>query len=226
MIDIKFSHMKLSTGDIAAGLVRVGGARVLFGLSRELVDMSLEFAQLATDPVFFGCGVPRGDGHPVMVVPGFLASDTYLLTIRGWLRRIGYEPVASGLKRNTGELGPLIELVADRVEAAVREHGARASLVGHSLGGVIARAVARRNPAAVRQVITLGSPLGLDPAPLHPSIRVTAIYSRSDRIVRYPRALDPAAAANLEVTGSHCGMAFKAAVYRALGELLPDQRPS
>ena len=222
----KFATANPSFANIAARLVRANGARLFYGLSREIVDMSVEFARLAVDPIFFGCGVPRGDGHPVVVVPGFLGSDNYLLTLRGWLRRVGYEPVTSGLGRNTGELAPLIDLVAERLEDAVHAHGARASLIGHSLGGVIARAVARDNPTAVRQVITMGSPLGIDPAPLHPSLRSAAIYSRSDRVVRYPRAVDPSGKTNLEVAGSHGGMAFNAAVYRALGEFLPAQRPS
>jgi pimeloyl-ACP methyl ester carboxylesterase len=197
-----------------------GGVIFLYGSSREMIDTSREFTELTVDPIFFGDGVPRGDGHPVMVLPGFLASDNYLRPLRGWLERMGYAPLASGLKRNTGRLVPLAAQVAERLAAAVREHGAPATIVGHSFGGVIARNVARQRPELVRQVITLGAPLRTDAAPLSPSIPLTAIYSRTDRMVRYPRALGPDAARNIEVTGSHCGMAVNAQIYRHLATLL------
>ena len=66
--------------------------------------------------------------------------------------------------------------------------GASAMIIGHSFGGVIARNVARQHAELVRQVITLGAPLRTDAAPLSPSIPLAAIYSRTDRVVRYPRA--------------------------------------
>ena len=213
-------------GDALKLLFGAAGATFLYGGSREIIDATREFTQLTIDPVFFGCGVARGDGHPVMVLPGFLASDGYLRTLRGWLGRMDYAPLASGLRRNTGRLAPLAAQVAERLATAVREHAAPATLVGHSFGGVIARAVARLHPELVRQVITLGSPLRVDAAPLSPSILLTAIYSRSDRIVRHPRALAPDGAQNLEVTGSHCGMAVNAQVYRHLAALLQPPRRS
>ncbi len=219
--------MNLSKGNIIAGLFGVGGAALLYGFSREMADTSREFGQLVIDPVFFGVGVPRGDGHPVIVIPGFLASDYYLQTLRGWLARIGYSPYASGIKRNTGHLPPLIEQVVTVCELAAREHnGARSTLIGHSLGGVIARRIAQRQPELVRQVVTLGSPVARERTPLSPSIPFTAIYSRADRIVRYPRALAPDNSHNLEIEGCHVGMVFNSQVYRDLGELLNQPRPS
>jgi len=197
-----------------------GGVICRCGCSRELVDISHEFTLLTIDPIFFGDRVPRGDGHPVMVLPGFLQSDNYLRPLRGWLERMGYTPLASGMRRNTGRLVPLAAQVAERLATAVREHGAPATLIGHSFGGVIARNVGRQHPELVRHVITLGAPLRTDAAPLSPAIPLTAIYSRTDRMVRYPRALGPDAARNLEVTGSHCGMAVNAQVYRHLATLL------
>jgi hypothetical protein len=84
---------------------------------------------------------------------------------------------------------------------------------------VYARAIARRNPATVRQIVTLGSPLGLDNGPV--PVPFTAVYSRADRIVRYPRALaDDADAVNVEAGGCHLGMAFNAAIYRAIAAAL------
>jgi pimeloyl-ACP methyl ester carboxylesterase len=222
----------LSAGDVAKIGAGALGALIVYGLAAEAVESAREFGQLAISPVFFGVGVPRGDGHPVMAIPGWLASDGYLQPLLGWLERVGYAPVASGIKRNTGRLGPLVSEIASRVDTVVRQSGRPATLIGHSLGGVIARAIARRQPQMVRQVITMGSPLHLDAAPIGAPIPLTAIYARGDRIVRYPRALAPDgslrdgkyvdAESNIEVSGCHCGMAFNPRVYQVLGRLLPE----
>jgi len=195
------------------------GATAVIGLTAEALQSMAEYGQLIADPIFGGVGVTRGDGHPVMVIPGFLGNDGYLDTLRGWLARIGYTPLASGLSRNTGFKQELIERLEQRAVAAAHKSGDSISIIGHSLGGVYARAIARRNPAAVRQIVTMGSPLGLDAGPV--SVPFTAIYTRADRIVRYPRALAPEPAArNVEAGGCHVGMAFNADVYRVIGTAL------
>ena len=221
----------VSTGNFAKLGAGALGAVVVFGLAAEAIESARDFGQLALDPVFFGAGVPPGDGHPVMVLPGWLANDRYLQPLLGWLGRVGYMPVASGIKRNSGRLRPLIRETGERLAAAVRENGRPASLIGHSLGGVLARGIARERPELVRQVITIGAPLNLDAAPIGAPIPLTAIYTRGDRIVRYPRALAPDGSRddngrNIEVGGCHCGMAFNAQVYRALARLLPENQRS
>jgi len=219
----------ISTGNLAKLGAGALGAAVVFGLAVEALESARDFGQLALDPVFFGGGVPRGDGHPVVALPGWLANDRYLRPLLGWLGRVGYTPVPSGIKRNTGRLASLIRETGDRVEAAVRENSRPATLVGHSLGGVIARGIARQRPEIVRQVITISSPLNIDAAPLGAPLPLIAIYTRDDRIVRYPRALAPDGARNhggrsIEVSGCHCGMAFNAQVYRILGQLLAENQ--
>jgi pimeloyl-ACP methyl ester carboxylesterase len=195
------------------------GATAVIGLTIEAIQSAAEYGRLMTDPVFTGVGVPRGDAHTVIVIPGFLANDNYLDTLRGWLRRIGYTPLASGLRRNTGFKREILEQLERSAIAAAQSSGTSISLIGHSLGGVYARAIARRNPAIVRQIVTLGSPLGLDNGPV--PVPFTAVYSRADRIVRYPRALaDDADAVNVEAGGCHLGMAFNAAIYRAIAAAL------
>jgi triacylglycerol lipase len=57
----------------------------------------LELARLLADPVLYGVGVPRGDGRPVVLMPGFLADDQTLAVIAAWLRRIGYRPQLCGV---------------------------------------------------------------------------------------------------------------------------------
>jgi pimeloyl-ACP methyl ester carboxylesterase len=211
---------------IGAGALAVA---VVFGLVAETIESTHDFSQLASDPIFFGIGVPRRDGHSVMVVPGWLADDRYLQPMLGWLGRIGYRPIASGIKRNTGQLDRLAREVAERLQQRVDENGRPASIIGHGLGGVIAHRIARRRPDVVCHAITMGSPLNIDAAPIDAGTPLTAIYSREDRLVRYPRALAPGGlrvgGRGIEVTGCHCGMVFNSQVYRAVGRLFAERRP-
>src|SRR5262250_910225 len=102
----------------------------------------------------------HGDGHPVMVLPGFLAADGSTAALRHYLSGWGYDTHGWGLGRNFGlrRTDPDFEnRLAERVGAMVRRAGRKVSLVGWSLGGVLARELARNCPEHVRSVITLGS---------------------------------------------------------------------
>lgn len=108
---------------------------------------------------------PEGDGHPVLTLPGFLGGDGSMSVIRRYLRSKNYDPYPWGLGRNegphtSGEGGILVD---QRIEELYRLSGGRkVSLVGWSLGGIMARNAARRVPEMVRQVITLGSPFNAE----------------------------------------------------------------
>lgn len=199
---------------------RPSSAAALTEIAGEAWQPAAELGLLLADPVYWGWGVPRGDGHAVLVLPGLFAGDRYLEALRRWLQRIGYTPVRSGLRRNPGWSERLVrELGAVAAEAAERT-GRPVTIVGHSLGGVLGRSIAARRPDVVRHVITLGSPIahgGRTPR----GVRLTAIYTRGDRIVRHPGATarEPHAE-NIEVRGSHTGLAFNPEVYRHLGRLL------
>ncbi len=110
-------------------------------------DFLQQFASLARDPVGYGVGVPRGDGRPVLLIPGFTAGDWSLGTLARWLGRIGYKPYLSGIDLNVGCPRRKVELVGWRVEKIARESGQRVTIIGHSLGGVLGRAIATANPA-------------------------------------------------------------------------------
>ena len=112
---------------------------------------------------------PSGDGHPVMVLPGFLAAGGTTAPIRRFLNSKGYETFCWGLGRNLGPLaiGPEGELLAQRLESIHRKMKRKISLVGWSLGGVMARELAKKYPKYIRQVITLGSPFGGNPRANH-----------------------------------------------------------
>jgi pimeloyl-ACP methyl ester carboxylesterase len=180
-----------------------------------------EFGRLLRDPVFWGVEVPRGDGHPVLVLPGLLAGDGYLEPLRGWLRRVGYRPVPSGLDRNPGWSEALVGELGERAARACAGSGRRVTIVGHSMGGVLGRSIALRRPQTIRHVIALGSPLIMTRGRLPEGVRLSAIYSRDDLIVRHPGAMarDPSAR-NIEVGGSHVGLAGNPEVYRHLARLL------
>jgi triacylglycerol lipase len=124
---------------------------------------AIELAQLLTSSVYFGSGVPRGNGRTVLVIPGFLGNDEYLLLLRGWLRRIGYDSRASGIAFNWGTPSSLVRGLVDRVDRIAADSEQRIILVGHSLGGLFARALLLQRPERIAHAICLGSPLTGDP---------------------------------------------------------------
>jgi pimeloyl-ACP methyl ester carboxylesterase len=158
---------------------------------------------------------PAGDGHPVLVIPGFTAGDHSTWILRYWLRRMGY--AASGWQQgiNYGVRRDLVDGTQKQMRRLAEDGGTTISLVGHSLGGIYAREMAKREPELVRQVICLGSPIG-DPEgkrshvtrlyeafnpdhvdkphqfekmhwllPDAPPAPMTAVYSRGDGVVHW-----------------------------------------
>ncbi len=102
--------------------------------------------------------VPGGDGHPVMLIPGFTASDRAMGGLRRFLRDCGYAPRGWGQGRNIGVNKACLDAVCRRVADLESEHGAPVSLLGWSGGGMYARAAAAVMPESVRAVITMGTP--------------------------------------------------------------------
>lgn len=102
---------------------------------------------------------PRGDGHTVVDIPGWRAPELSGAPMRAYLRALGYDARGWGFGTNTGNPRRDVKLLTDHVMDLVYDRGSPVSLVGWSLGGVIAREVARQQPDAVRGVITYGTPL-------------------------------------------------------------------
>ena len=118
----------------------------------------LDWAALRAAPVFYGVGVPHGDGSAVIVIPGFLTTDLYLYEFRSWLKRVGYHPYMSRIGRNAECFSVLHERLKQTIDRAYAETGRKVHLVGHSLGGVLGLSAAVRWPDKVASVVTLGSP--------------------------------------------------------------------
>lgn len=118
-----------------------------------------ELSALLRDPVFRGRGVPRGDGRPVLLIPGFLAGDWTMRVLHAWLGRVGYASQLSGILLNVQHSERLLASLRRRVAEIAGAAGSRVSLVGHSRGGLLAKVLSQRKPDNVEQVIALGSPL-------------------------------------------------------------------
>jgi pimeloyl-ACP methyl ester carboxylesterase len=131
----------------------------------------VEMLLLRATPAYYGIGVPHGDGSGVVVIPGFLGTDAYLMDMYAWLRRIGYAAYFSGIGLNAECPNLLIKRhLNETIDRARSETGRRVHLIGHSLGGIIARSAARQRPDDIASVITLGSPF-----------RGTVVHSRVQR---------------------------------------------
>jgi triacylglycerol lipase len=120
----------------------------------------VELGFLWVSPVFLGYGIPHGDGSGVVLVPGFLGTDFYLRQLRGWLKRIGYRTYYSGIKLNADCPNLLIRRhLYTAIEDANQATGRKVHLIGHSLGGTMARSVAAQMPDRIASVISLAAPM-------------------------------------------------------------------
>jgi hypothetical protein len=192
---------------------------------------------------------PKGDGHPVLVLPGLVASDTSTRPLRSFLKSRGYAVSGWRQGRNLGLRDGVQHAMVDLVRELSDNNGRKISLVGWSLGGLYARQLAKMMPDRVRSVITLGSPFAGDPKATNawrvyelasgrradeedarfgeslsetPPVPTTAIFSRTDGICAWQGCMEKPSAMseNIEVESSHCGMGHHPAVVYAVAERL------
>ncbi|MBS1807136.1 MAG: alpha/beta fold hydrolase [Acidobacteria bacterium] len=117
-----------------------------------------EWVQLWAAPVFYGKGIPFGKAQAVITIPGFMCRDVYTNCLTKWLARIGYRAYPSGLERNNDCIERSLDRLLQTIETAATETNGKVHLIGHSLGGLLARIATARRPEFVASVITLGSP--------------------------------------------------------------------
>ena len=193
---------------------------------------------------------PRGDGRPVMLIPGYRTDERSLRPLGRYLRFLGYDVYDWGLGRNRGDVEGDIQRVGQRVQKLHDElSDTPLTLIGWSLGGVAAREVARLFEPYVREVITMGTPiiggpkytvvaerfakiadLDLDRFELEVHQRnsiglkqpVTSIYSKSDGVVGWQACIDVynEQARNIEVNSSHFGLGANGRVWWLIAHLL------
>ena len=197
---------------------------------------------------------PKGDGHPVIVLPGFATSDLSTFALRSFLGALGYDVRGWGLGRNWGPrvTGPGQRRLIDRIAELHEQSGRSVTLVGWSLGGIMARKVAFRRPDLVRQVLSIGSPIKGEPRhtrlwPLYSAVTgdsqtdimamtrlprtgagtpMFALHSRTDGIVPWQNCLEDEAGVGTNVPAgrSHLGLVFNAAVLLHVAEVLAALR--
>lgn len=193
---------------------------------------------------------PRGDGRPVMLLPGYGADESSMRPLGRYLAYLGYDVYDWGLGRNRGHVNQYTQSIGGRVSELHEElDKATVTLIGWSLGGVIARETARLFEPYVREVITLGTPviggpkytavaerfagdgkLDLDEFEKEVHARnsigikqpITSIYSKLDGVVGWRASIDSynAHARNIEVYSSHFGIGAHGKVWRLIADTL------
>ncbi|AQR75844.1 alpha/beta hydrolase [Sphingomonas sp. LM7] len=196
--------------------------------------------------------VPRGDGRPVILLPGLVNSDRSNFVMRRYLKRLGYRAEGWHLGRNLGvrAIGQDGELLMARVAALHAKTGQKVTLIGVSLGGIMARIAAHRHPELVREVITISSPFAGPPTCTNvwrqfewltgekvgdPAVNArlaeaakplpvpaTSIWSHSDGLVNGLICREPEGsdARAIEVSSSHLWVQMKPEVLRAVAQVL------
>lgn len=192
---------------------------------------------------------PKGDGRPVVLAPGYLTDEYSMWPLKRFLQHLNYDVCDWGLGRNLGDVDTDIAKLGIEIEQLYANVKRPITLIGWSLGGVIAREVTRLFPHAVGEVITLGTPitggpkytsigkhyaklksLDLDSFEQHVLERnligfdqpVTSIFSKTDGVVGWKASVDVynKQARNICVKGSHLGLGINPQVWEIIAQVL------
>ncbi len=227
-----------------SGRLRPPGLGLLLAEARGVFEFN---ASLLLSPLLMRAA--RGDGHPVLALPGFLATDLSMAPMRRYLSELGYDAHAWRMGRNTGGISRMRAALRDRLAEIHGSSGRKVSIIGWSLGGVYARDLALQAPEMVRYVVTLGSPFANDVRATNATrlyealsgegvednselrqaisgdlpVPTTSIYSRTDGIVNWRTCLlrPSETAENIEVhLASHVGLGVNPAALWAVADRL------
>lgn len=210
---------------------------------------ALQIPALLASPLLPPVPIPSGAGQPVMVLPGYLTTDTSSVRLRRSLNAAGYHAHGWELGRNKGAQADVLERLRRRLGILVEAYGEPVNLIGWSLGGIFAREVAKLAPGEVRLVMTLGSPFSgnlrannawriyellndhpVDRPPLDvnlpvkPPVQTIALWSARDGIVSASSARGQAGESDLqvEVDCRHLNFARSSRAIRVIGQVLAD----
>lgn len=163
-------------------------------------DYLLQLCSLVRDPIYRGTDAPKGQGQPILLIPGFLGGDWTLLVLAGWLNRLGYRSYFSGINWNVDCPNRTGERLRWRLDAIRKETSEPVTVIGHSLGGTLARFLGANFPDRIQQVITLG-------APLTPDMRVHPLASLAFQALQPLRLLGGRTASACGSTQCSCNFA-------------------
>lgn len=215
------------------------------GTPLEFLQFPLSAPSLAT--------APRGDGRRIVLLPGYTSPEEAMLPLSTYLKFLGYDASTWGLGVNGGDVDGLTDVFGRRMQIEAEQRHEPVTLIGWSLGGVIARETARLFSDSVREVITMGTPLiggpkytavgqfyarreGLNLDAFEHEVHarnsvgleqpLTVIYSKSDGVVGWKAARDVynPQARNVEVRSTHFGLGANAKVWRIIADTLAGRR--
>ena len=190
-----------------------------------------------------------GKARPIMLLPGYGAGDASMQPLSGYLRYLGHRTYRWGIGRNRGSVDAMVPVVANRVTEIAEKTAQPVTLIGWSLGGVVAREIARTRPTVVGEIITMGTPVkggpkytaigaafarsrGMDLDRFEWEVHrrnsiglkqpITAIYSKLDGVVGWQAAIDSynPQARNVEVYGTHLGLGVNPRVWTVIADTL------
>lgn len=117
-----------------------------------------DWVRLRLSPIYYGIGCERGHGEPVLLIPGFMAGDYLMLELHRWLKRIGYRSHLSNIVWNNDCPDKTARALTQRARRLREESGMKLRVIGHSLGGMLAKSLIQDQPDLFDRIITLGSP--------------------------------------------------------------------
>lgn len=194
----------------------------------------------------------KSNGSPVLVIPGFATTDRSTFILRAYLRWLGYRVSGWEMGRNLGAktIGLHNEQLVKRLDDVYRQSGQKVTLIGWSMGGIMARMISRVRPEQVRLIVTLGAPFSGNPfansawklyerlsghslshpiaraqiaeSKLPPPVPSVSLFSKSDGVVAWQSCLEPdhSHTLNIEVESAHCGFGFSPSVLRIIADRL------